>query len=145
IYVGIVLGLCACGEDPAADSPGGGHGDGGSGVAGVGGVGGADTSTGTGGAPTSCGDGVVDAGEACDTSGESATCNADCTEPACGDGVRNAAAGEACDDGNAADGDFCSAACAPTEVLLEEPFQSNGAPGGVVYVASTEGRFAAMW
>lgn len=45
----------------------------------------------------SCGDGTVQAGEDCDTRGESKTCNVDCTVPFCGDGLRNAAAGEACD------------------------------------------------
>jgi hypothetical protein len=45
----------------------------------------------------SCGDGVVQAGEDCDTGGESATCNEDCTTAMCGDGVINAAAGEQCD------------------------------------------------
>ncbi|HEX3760098.1 MAG TPA: hypothetical protein VHW23_15385 [Kofleriaceae bacterium] len=45
----------------------------------------------------SCGDGVVQPGEDCDTSGESATCNEDCTTAMCGDGVINAAAGEQCD------------------------------------------------
>jgi hypothetical protein len=45
----------------------------------------------------SCGDGVMQAGEDCDTRGESATCNSDCTSSVCGDGVINAAAGEQCD------------------------------------------------
>jgi hypothetical protein len=45
-----------------------------------------------------CGDGVIDAGEACDDTGESAACNIDCTAAACGDGVLNVTAGEACDD-----------------------------------------------
>lgn len=142
--VGIVLGLSACGEDrPAAgdsDSE-----EGGSGGAITVGGGGAGASTGTGGASTSCGDGVVDAGEECDTAGPSATCDADCTTPACGDGERNAAAGEGCDDGNTADGDFCSAACLPTEVVLEGPFQSNTSPGGTISVAATQGRFVAAW
>ncbi len=46
-----------------------------------------------------CGDGNVDValGEACDDSGETALCNADCTESYCGDGVANATAGEDCD------------------------------------------------
>jgi hypothetical protein len=57
----------------------------------------------------SCGDGVVQAGEDCDTRGESATCNADCTSALCGDGVVNAAAGEACDTVQASD--TCTAAC----------------------------------
>jgi hypothetical protein len=45
----------------------------------------------------SCGDGIVQPGEDCDTAGESATCNVDCTTSLCHDGLRNAAAGEACD------------------------------------------------
>ncbi len=48
---------------------------------------------------TCCGDGKVQSGEDCDDGGESATCNADCTAVACGDGKLNATAGEACDDG----------------------------------------------
>jgi hypothetical protein len=44
-----------------------------------------------------CGDGVVDPGEECDTAGESATCNIDCTLAKCGDGVLNTTAGEQCD------------------------------------------------
>jgi cysteine-rich repeat protein len=48
----------------------------------------------------SCGDGVVQKPlEVCDTKGESPTCDIDCTPPACGDGIVNAAAGEVCDDG----------------------------------------------
>ncbi len=51
-----------------------------------------------------CGDGYVwneDGGhEECDDAGESDTCNANCTLAACGDGIRNAQAGEACDDGH---------------------------------------------
>lgn len=49
---------------------------------------------------TSCGDGITQTGEDCDTMGESATCNYDCTAAHCGDGLRNATAGEACDDGD---------------------------------------------
>ena len=45
----------------------------------------------------SCGNGMLDAGEQCDTMGESATCDVDCTPVLCGDGLRNAAAGEPCD------------------------------------------------
>ncbi|MEZ4380477.1 MAG: DUF4215 domain-containing protein [Nannocystaceae bacterium] len=58
-----------------------------------------------------CGDGVVDADEECDDGAETATCDADCTLAACGDGYTNAAAGEACDDGNAVDDDMCSLSC----------------------------------
>jgi cysteine-rich repeat protein len=57
-----------------------------------------------------CGDGVVDAGEACDTSGAAtAACDVDCTAPSCGDRVTNVAAGERCDDGNATSNDGCTA------------------------------------
>ncbi|MDF1564174.1 MAG: DUF4215 domain-containing protein [Deltaproteobacteria bacterium] len=59
----------------------------------------------------SCGDGTTQTNEACDDSGESATCNADCTAHACGDGVYNVTAGEVCDDGNTVDGDYCAADC----------------------------------
>jgi cysteine-rich repeat protein len=44
-----------------------------------------------------CGNGTADTGEQCDTSGESATCDVDCSTRECGDGLRNVAAGEACD------------------------------------------------
>jgi|GEM_PF-3554349 len=46
-----------------------------------------------------CGNGVLEAGEQCDDSGASATCDADCTFASCGDGRLNTLAGEACDDG----------------------------------------------
>ncbi|SVD76316.1 uncharacterized protein METZ01_LOCUS429170, partial [marine metagenome] len=56
-----------------------------------------------------CGDGIIhdELGEACDTGGESATCDDDCTAVACGDGNHNAAAGEACDDGTNSNNDAC--------------------------------------
>ncbi|UJR82114.1 nidogen-like domain-containing protein [Sandaracinus amylolyticus] len=58
----------------------------------------------------SCGNGRVEGGcEQCDAAGESATCDVDCTVAACGDGVRNAAAGEACDTGGATP--TCDADC----------------------------------
>jgi hypothetical protein len=46
-----------------------------------------------------CGDGIVTAGEDCDTGGvNTSTCDGgDCTVPVCGDGYVNAAAGEQCD------------------------------------------------
>jgi cysteine-rich repeat protein len=55
-----------------------------------------------------CGDGDVDPGEECDTGDASATCDVDCTAPACGDSTVNPAAGEHCDDGNAVAGDDCT-------------------------------------
>lgn len=66
-----------------------------------------------------CGNNIFEPpGEQCDTGGESATCDADCTTVACGDGVVNATAGEQCDDGNEQSGDGCSASCA-TEVVAQ--------------------------
>jgi len=62
-------------------------------------------------APGVCGDGVVDSGEQCDEGGDTATCNANCTLPTCGDGYLNLVAGEECDDGNHATGDGCTATC----------------------------------
>ncbi len=44
-----------------------------------------------------CGNGKKDGSEECDTGGMSATCDADCSLPVCGDSVVNAAAGEQCD------------------------------------------------
>jgi cysteine-rich repeat protein len=45
-----------------------------------------------------CGDGAMQEGEACDPGAtETAACDLDCSTPLCGDGLRNAAAGEACD------------------------------------------------
>jgi cysteine-rich repeat protein len=59
-----------------------------------------------------CGDALVLAGvEECDTGVESAECDADCTAPACGDGVINALAGETCDDGNLEPNDDCTDTC----------------------------------
>jgi cysteine-rich repeat protein len=64
----------------------------------------------------SCGDGFVhDQGtgtEACDgdgagTPGETISCDLDCTLAVCGDGVVNASAGEACDDGDNNNNDDC--------------------------------------
>ncbi len=53
-----------------------------------------------------CGDGIIDSEELCDDAGESPSCNADCTPAGCGDGVVNAAAGEACDES-----EFAGASC----------------------------------
>jgi len=59
-----------------------------------------------------CGDGVAWEGmEECDAAGESAECDADCSAADCGDMVVNAAAGEACDDGNADNTDDCIDTC----------------------------------
>ena len=61
-----------------------------------------------------CGDGVLDiaSGEACDTAGDTATCDRDCTTPQCGDGYVNGAAGEQCDPGPSNMGSsFCDPDC----------------------------------
>ena len=65
-----------------------------------------------------CGDGFKDGTEACDTAGDSATCDSDCTARACGDDYTNGAAGEACDDGtdNGAGEGFCLANCSATQI-----------------------------
>ncbi|HVJ19329.1 MAG TPA: fibrinogen-like YCDxxxxGGGW domain-containing protein [Polyangiaceae bacterium] len=61
-----------------------------------------------------CGDGVVQAGlEDCDTTTESASCDADCSSVSCGDEHVNTAAGEVCDDGvNDGSPGGCSSDCA---------------------------------
>jgi cysteine-rich repeat protein len=61
----------------------------------------------------SCGNSVVDAPfEQCDSGGIATDrCNPDCTQPVCGDGFANAAAGETCDD--AGDSIVCNADCTP--------------------------------
>jgi cysteine-rich repeat protein len=46
-----------------------------------------------------CGNGTLNTGEECDTTGQSATCDVDCSLPVCGDGMLNTAAGEQCDPG----------------------------------------------
>jgi cysteine-rich repeat protein len=46
-----------------------------------------------------CGNGTREGAEECDTSGQSATCDVDCTLPVCFDGVLNTAANEQCDPG----------------------------------------------
>jgi uncharacterized protein (TIGR03382 family) len=58
-----------------------------------------------------CGNNIVQRDEDCDEGGPTATCDADCTFPECGDGSHNVLAGEQCDDGNNVDGDGCTAEC----------------------------------
>jgi cysteine-rich repeat protein len=76
--------------------------------------------------PPFCGNGIKDAGEACDTSGSSATCDYDCTAPACGDDVANKHTlpiAEECDDGNLQDRDNCNSRC-------QVPWCGNGRVDG---------------
>jgi hypothetical protein len=62
-----------------------------------------------------CGDLVVHGDEACDEGPYSATCDVDCTEVVCGDGVVNLAAGEYCEPSVEA---ACLANCTPVPPLL---------------------------
>ena len=59
--------------------------------------------------PGVCGNGAVEEPEQCDDSGESATCDTDCTLALCGDGTVNATAGEQCDTGG--ESAACNADC----------------------------------
>jgi len=53
--------------------------------------------------------------EQCDDGEETSICDADCTEPECGDGMLNRKAGEVCDDGNTDAGDGCDGSCKSEE------------------------------
>jgi cysteine-rich repeat protein len=82
-----------------------------------------------------CGDGVVQIDEECDTSGQSATCNIDCTKAICGDGLRNATAGEACDsvfDAPGCNSDCTLPACGDRHVnkILEDCDDGNATDDG---------------
>lgn len=107
-----------------------------------------------------CGDGIIQEGETCDDSGESASCDSDCTEVSCGDGVPNATAGEACDeggatatcnadctvpacgngdtetgeecdDGNATAGDGCDASCQEEDGGIDDPLGDSDGDGTI--------------
>lgn len=47
-----------------------------------------------------CGNHIVEGDEQCDDGKETSDCNANCTTARCGDGIKNASAGETCDDGD---------------------------------------------
>ncbi|MDH5717608.1 MAG: hypothetical protein OEZ22_08205 [Spirochaetia bacterium] len=74
--------------------------------------------------PASCGDGVVDAGEACDGSGQTFNCNANCTVASCGDGYINVNRGEACETPNI-DTASCNKDC--TAVFCGDMYENNAA------------------
>jgi len=83
-----------------------------------------------------CGNGATEAPETCDDSGESATCDADCTAAVCGDGTTNATAGEDCDDsGESAtcDSDCTTATCGDgtTNVTAGEQCDDDGSNSDV--------------
>ncbi|MCK6547814.1 DVUA0089 family protein, partial [Myxococcota bacterium] len=75
-----------------------------------------------------CGDGITSLREACDDGNtvDDATCNSDCTLPACGDTRVGNTPGETCDDGNTTSGDGCSATCV-AEVCGDGVINNNGA------------------
>jgi cysteine-rich repeat protein len=87
-----------------------------------------------------CGNGTLEGAEVCDTSGESATCDDDCTAPLCGDDNENAAAGEGCDDGNVTPGDGCDASCQPETVAQTKGQQGciNGINANFLGVAKAQ-------
>jgi cysteine-rich repeat protein len=59
-----------------------------------------------------CGNGIVEPGEECDGGRQDTlTCDANCTVAICGDGYRNQAAMEECEDGNEINTDSCTAGC----------------------------------
>lgn len=61
---------------------------------------------------TLCGDSISAGSEDCDSGGvDAAGCDADCSAATCGDGYTNAAASEACDDGNGNQTDACLNSC----------------------------------
>ena len=74
-----------------------------------------------------CGDGKLQAGEVCDDGMDTVVCDGDCSKPSCGDKYLNAAANEACDDGNQDDTDACRNDC------------TNAACGDGVLQAGVEG------
>ncbi|MDH5718167.1 MAG: DUF4215 domain-containing protein [Spirochaetia bacterium] len=64
-----------------------------------------------------CGNGITETGESCDTGGDSASCDADCTFVVCNDGYINSIM-ETCEDGNTTGGDGCSSSCKTEPVLI---------------------------
>lgn len=89
-----------------------------------------------------CGNGTLEGAETCDDSGESATCDDDCTAVECGDGNENGAAGEQCDDGNTANGDGCDDACLEETVAQTKGQQAciNGINGNVLGVMKAQNK-----
>jgi len=87
-----------------------------------------------------CGNSVVDGSEDCDIPGETGVysqtivgrqCTATCFfGPYCGDGILQSGFGEECDDGNNADGDFCSSICTIEPAGSGGGGSSGGGSGG---------------
>jgi cysteine-rich repeat protein len=75
-----------------------------------------------------CGNNVVDDNEECDTGGQSAECNDNCTLSECHDDILNSSAGEQCDDGIPGDqGNGCDDNCKRNNVcgngILEDEIE----------------------
>jgi len=84
-----------------------------------------------------CGDGVPNNGEVCDEGGDTASCNANCKVPECGDGELNpqfepdGVNAEECDDDNVANNDGCSSTCRFERCgngVIDPGEQCDGAP-----------------
>jgi hypothetical protein len=74
-----------------------------------------------------CGNGMVDAGEACDSDTDSMTCNANmCTAPTCGDNYVNTAAGETCES-NGIDSMECNGAGPCTAAMCGDGYLNMAA------------------
>ena len=58
-----------------------------------------------------CGNGILESGEDCDEGTETASCNADCTLAACGDGIFNSLAEQCEFDVNCGAGEVCNTSC----------------------------------
>ena len=87
-----------------------------------------------------CGDNMTNGVEQCDTGAvNTASCDSDCTDPVCGDGLLNPMAGEQCDSD---DETVCNLACRPT-VLSNGGFESEGYTGWTLQEESTVGSHGA--
>jgi cysteine-rich repeat protein len=86
-----------------------------------------------------CGNGTIEGAEECDTSGQSATCNDDCTLPECGDGNLNEDAGEQCEPPSVG---TCDAECQLSTVAQTRGQQSciNGVNGRILGVLRAQNK-----
>ncbi len=103
-----------------------------------GGAGGSQVGGMGGDASMSCGDGEVQPPEQCDDSGESSSCDSDCTLARCGDVTVNVTAGEQCDDGGSDADDGCSPTC-QAEGNCASPAGLGIVNGGLAAVSSVLG------
>ena len=85
--------------------------------------------------PTTCIEAEVTCGSIADGCGGTLECGAPCVDSVCGNGVIENS--ETCDDGNTADGDYCSADCQTTTGSCGDP------RGGDEYLGRDPGASAA--